>query len=881
MKVDALRSKYLEFFKSKKHLIKPSASLVPQNDPSLLFTGAGMNQFKDYFLGRVKPPARRITTTQKCLRTVDIEKVGRTVAHHTFFEMMGNFSFGDYFKKEAISWSWEFLLEKLKLPAEKLSVTVYQDDQEATDIWQKTVGLAPEKIFKFGESSNFWPANAPSEGPNGPCGPCSEIFFDRGEEYGCGLDTCSVDCDCNRFIEVWNLVFIQFDRQEDGTLAPLTQKSIDTGLGLERVAMILQNVSATLETDIFKPLIKHISEITKIDYQPQTEEGTRIKRIADHSRALVFMISDGVLPSNEGRGYVERRLLRRAARDGMTLGLKKPFLHRLVPTIIQTMKHGYPDLKDKQADITRIIKAEESKFLETVEQGMNLLEKTLSEITDEKEKVFPGEAAFKLHDTYGFPVDLTESILSEKGYKLDMLAYEQAMTEQRDRARQASKISQDIFADTPLNELKKILKKTEFVGHDKLEAKVKIEAILMDGKLVTEAPANNEVTVVTEKTPFYAASGGQVGDTGLFKGPDVEVKINDTRQMENYILHIGKVKKGVLQTGVTLKAQVNEERRLAIARNHTGTHLLQHALRKILGEHVKQSGSLVAPDRLRFDYTHFSVPSKEELAYVEDNVNQRIMENTKVSASESPIAEAKKSGALSFFGEKYGDIVRVVKIGDYSREFCGGIHLKNTAQVGQFKIISEHSIAAGVRRIEALTGTAVLKKNRETEEQLEQITALLNTAPNRLTEKIKEMQNELRAAQQVKLKQTKENNKEIAQALLDRTKPVKNVKIIAEILENQDMGNLRLIADKLRESPEPTIALLASITKKKANLIVTMSDSLIRDEFDSISLLKETAKIVGGSGGGRKNMAQAGGKDTAKLNEAAEHFLEIVPEKLP
>ncbi|MEK7448804.1 MAG: alanine--tRNA ligase [Planctomycetota bacterium] len=880
MKVNELRSRYLEFFKEKKHLIQPSASLVPLNDPSLLFTGAGMNQFKDYFLGRVAPPSKRITTSQKCLRTVDIEKVGRTVAHHTFFEMLGNFSFGDYFKKETITWAWEFLLNELKLPADQLYVSIYTDDREAYDLWHKIVGLPVEKIFKLGEASNFWPANAPSQGPNGPCGPCSEIFYDRGAEYGCGLPTCSVACDCNRFVEIWNLVFMQFNRQEDGTLKPLPQKNIDTGMGLERIAMVIQNVSSTFEIDIFRTIIKNILEVTKLDYHPQTEEGSRIKRIADHIRALVFLVADGVLPSNEGRGYVERRLLRRAFRDGMTLGLSKPFLYQLVPIVVQVMKRAYPELPDKETDLIRIIKSEENKFLETVEQGMTLLEKTIKDLSNRNEKRFPGEAAFKLYDTYGFPVDLTESILAEKGFKLDLLNYEEAMSRQKERARQSSKISQAVFASTPINEIKGILHHTEFIGYQQTVSPVKIEAIIADGALVNESEGNQEITIVTEKTPFYAESGGQVADTGSFKGPEVEVKITDTQRLENYILHIGKIKKGILRTGIILQAEVDSQRRQAIARNHTATHLLQNALRKILGEHLKQSGSLVAPDRLRFDYTHFSAPTRDELNSVEDYVNQRIMENAEVSSKETSLTQAKKLGALSFFGEKYGDNVRLVGIGDYSKELCGGTHLKNTGTIGYFKINNEHSIASGVRRIEAITGPEVLKKNREQTQRLEQVCELLNTAPNHLVEKIKALQQELKTAQQSLLRQAKQDNQEIARSLLNRTASTNNVKIIAEIFENKTMDELRTIADILRNSSEQIVALLGSTDNQKANLVLTMSENLVRAGFDSVSILKETAKLIGGSGGGRKNLSQAGGKNISKLNESMDYFVKMVTERL-
>jgi len=880
MKTDVLRTKFLNFFKGKDHKILPSAPLVPEGDLSLLFTGAGMNPFKEYFIGRAKPPHPRVTTSQKCLRTVDIEKVGRTPSHHTFFEMLGNFSFGDYFKKEAIAWAWEFLLVELKIPPERLSVSVYEDDDESYDIWLKEIKLPPEKIFKFGAKDNFWPANAPTDGPNGPCGPCSEIFYDRGPAYGCGLPSCNVACDCHRFIEIWNLVFTQFDRQEDGTLKPLPQKNIDTGMSLERLAAVVQNVPSNFDIDIFQSLIKEIAGLFKINYTSTTEEGARIRRIADHIRALVFISAEGILPSNEGRGYVARRILRAAARDGMTLGIKKPFLYKFVPVVVEVMKNAYPELIDKHQHIARIIKSEEAKFLETVDQGMALLEENMAHLTKEGKKIFPGDEAFKLYDTYGFPIDLTESILREKGFQLDFKGYEEAMQMQRERARASSQIAQQIFAQTPISQVKQILKETEFIGYETLESPVTIAAILVDGKLVPEAGQKTEVSIITGKTPFYGERGGQVGDKGWFRNNDLEIVINDTQYIENYIVHLGKVKKGTVKTGDSVQAIVNAEQRHSIARNHTATHLLQDALRKILGTHIEQAGSLVATDRLRFDFSHFTALTKDELILIEDMVNQRIRENHPVRTKHMPLNEAKKMGALAFFGEKYGETVRMVEVVDISRELCGGTHTASTGEIGLFKIAGESSIAAGTRRIEALTGTSALKSIRQEENTLRGIADLLETNPQKLTDKINSLLAELKSARQQLAQYCRTDNQELSKTLLTKAKEVKGIKIIAEMLENKTMDDLRAIGDCLRQLPDPLMVLLVAKHNERANLVLVLTSQLTNKGFDAVSLIKETSQIIGGSGGGRKDFAQAGGKDISRLNEVTNHFVQTVSAKI-
>lgn len=946
MKSDEIRDLFLDFFKSKKHRIIPSDSLVPSSkDPSLLFTGAGMNQFKNYFLGKTTPPSPRVASVQKCLRTVDIERVGRTTAHHTFFEMLGNFSFGDYFKKEAIHFAWEFLINKLHIPPERLSVTIYEKDKEAYNIWHNEIKLAENKIFHFGEDNNFWPANAPSDGPNGPCGPCSEIFYDFGEQYGCGSPTCTVGCDCNRFVEIWNLVFMEFNREDKEVLTPLQKKNIDTGMGLERLTAVMQGVVSNFETDIFKNLIKHIADIVKTDYSPSSEKGVRIKRIADHSRALTFLVGDGVLPSNEGRGYVERRILRRAVRDGMNLGMKKPFLYKLIPIVIEVMSKAYPELKDRHSQISRVIKAEEEKFQETIESGMKLLEDTIGNLKKTVNKIFPGEEAFKLYDTYGFPVDLTESILNERGFKLDIGGYEKALDEQKELSRAGSKIASEIFASSEIDGIRNILKETVYIGDETLSEKVTIESILVDGKLVQQYPepvasgteeiaqsrfgwdaSTKDIVIITDKTPFYAESGGQVGDTGWLKsvhpvrsehsqennkisksnhtildvsnGAGAEIEITDTQKMEKYILHIGRLKNGEIKVGMKLNAGVDAERRQTIACNHTATHLLHYALRTIIGSTVEQSGSLVLPDKFRFDYSMSQAPSDDEMRAVEELVNRLIRGNAKVTIKTMSLEDAKKTGAMALFSEKYADTVRVITIGDYSKELCGGSHIKQTGEIGSFRIVSDTSIAAGTRRIEAISGKETLKRAYELEKILSHSAKDLQTTIHQVPHKIKQLSEKLEETQRQLADYQKQENRQIGSALLERAIHIPTtgagIKLIAEILEDKTIDDLRIITDHLRDSGESVITLLGtstpygasnkeavpSGTDKKANLILMMTPKLCRDDFNAVTIIKEVASIIEGSGGGRKDLAHAGGKRADKLNDALTHFTNLVTNTL-
>jgi alanyl-tRNA synthetase len=888
MKVDEIRALFLGFFKDKGHQVYPSDSLIPSiQDPSLLFTSAGMNQFKNYFLGTEKPPVARTTSSQKCLRTTDIEKVGKTPAHHTFFEMLGNFSFGDYFKLEAIQFAWEFLTERLHIPKEQLSVSVYEEDKEAYNIWLNKIKIPENEIFRFGENNNFWPANAPTEGPNGPCGPCSEIFYDLGKEVGCGLPSCSVACDCNRFVEIWNLVFMEFERQDKGKLVPLKKKNIDTGMGLERITAVMQNVQSNFDIDIFNPIIKHITDIAKIDYIKTSAEGARIRRMADHSRAIVFLIADGVLPSNEGRGYVERRILRRAVRDALYLGVKKPILHKLVPSVIKVMDKAYPELKNKHLQISRLIKAEEEKFMETVESGIKLLDDVITKLRKSDTRVFPGEEAFRLYDTYGFPVDLTESILYEKNFKLDITGYEKCLGEQREKARASSKIASEIFAPSAIDELKNTLPETVYIGDETISSDVTIEGILVDRKLLAKFTTagfslfdSPQITIITDKTPFYAESGGQTGDTGFLRNKDTEFEITDTQKIEKYTIHIGKPKRGEIKVGMKILAEVNKERRQAIACNHTATHLLHHALRTIIGSTVEQSGSLVLPDRLRFDYSMSQAPSETELKAVEKLVNRYIRENQKVTIKTMAFESAKKAGALTLFTEKYPDSVRVISIGDYSKELCGGSHIKQTGEIGSFKIISDSSIAAGTRRIEAITAEEVEKKIREKEKLLSQSARLLETTSHQLPHKIKRVLEKLESAEKKLSQYHKQENNQIASAFLERAETVRNVRIIAEILENKTVEDLRQISDYLRKSAEAVIALLSIVSDNKVDLILMMTPKLCDDEFNAIALSKEIAEIIEGSGGGRKDLAFAGGKRADKFSESLTHFSNLVRKKL-
>src|SRR3989338_1409092 len=866
MNANNLRERFLRFFEKKGHVIVPSDSLVPTHDPTLLFTGAGMNQFKDQLLGRGKLTYTRATSSQKCLRTGDIDNVGKTASHHTFFEMLGNFSFGDYFKKETIEWAWEFLVQELKIPEERLSVSVYKDDQESYEIWEKLIRVPRSKIYRYGEKDNFWPSNAPTQGPNGPCGPCSEIFFDQGEKVGCGRKECEPAC--------------EYDRKEGGKLEPLPHKNVDTGMGLERMARVMQGAQTNFDIDIFSPIIKYIEEITQLKYNGQMANAVLMRRIADHVKACVFCISDGVLPSNEGRGYVERRLLRRAIRDGTQLGIKDCFLYKLVPIVSEIMQEQYPDIKKRRENIARIVKSEEEKFHETLEQGTRILEELMETLQKNKHKALPGREAFKLYDTYGFPLEMTESILNEKGFTVDKNGFEEELQKQRLLARTTSQMTGQVFDTGTLSRIKDNSKGTKFLGYEKCVSEGRVIAIIQGDQLVDVASAGSEVTVVLDQTAFYGESGGQIGDTGILEADGIHVQIADTKKNDDFILHIGKVVKGELKRGNVVHAKVNVQRRNAIRRNHSATHILHYALRRVIGQHAEQAGSLVSPDRLRFDFHHFSSLTKEELTSIEDLVNEKILENAPVCAKESTRQEAKNAGAIALFGEKYGETVRVVTLGDFSKELCGGTHINNAGEVGLLRIISESSVAAGIRRIEAITGIAALNRSREKETIIQEACGILNTNEDKLITKTQEILNELKNLQkEIHKAKQKELSGKIG-SFIESAKVVSNVKIITKKLDDATAHDLRKTIDMLMKSGEELAIVLGTSQNGRVTIVAALTPNLVKRGLHAGNISKEVAKIVGGGGGGRPDMAQAGGQWADKLDEALCFAAELLSNKI-
>jgi alanyl-tRNA synthetase len=870
--VDQLRSKFLKFFESKGHTVYPSDSLVPENDPSLLFTGAGMNQFKDMFLGKGRLPFSRAATCQKCFRTGDIDRVGRTPAHQTFFEMLGNFSFGDYFKAEVIPWAWEFLLSELKIPAEKLSVSVYEDDQEAYDIWLNKIGIPAERIYRFDAKDNFWPANAPKDGPNGPCGPCSEIFYDFGKERGCNDPGCNPSCNCGRFVEIWNLVFTQFDRQPDGSLEPLPKKNIDTGMGLERLAAVIQGVHSNFDIDVFVPIVKRVAELLDVEYSAGSEEGARIRRIADHVRGITFTICDGVAPSNEKQGYVLRKILRIALRDAMKLGKKETLLWKLVPTVIEVMKAQYPELEQRREHIVRVIKIEEEKFLEVVDEGTQILDRAMQELSAKGEKALPGEDAFRLYDTYGFPIDITQQILAEKGFTVDLRGFEQAMEKQRLAARAGTKMSGQIFDTGPLLHIKGTFNPTEFLGYEKLDCHAKVLAILKGEKFVESIDAQADITVLLDKTAFYGESGGQVGDTGKMTAEGVELAVTDCKRVESYFLHVCKLKKGTLKTGMDVHAAVDGHRREAVARAHTTTHLLQNALRTVLGKHVEQAGSFVEPDSFRFDFTHTGGMTQDELRRVQEFVNEKIVDNAPVKVVETSLDQAKKDGTLAFFGEKYGEKVRMVSVGDYSKELCGGTHLKRAGSAGYFRIVSESSVASGTRRIEAQTGLLAVKQAMANVESLKRLSETLGQPADRLMDGVKALQEQIKDLKGKLAQGSRQGAQEVAAKLMSSGKNIGGVCVIAAKLGEENFDELRGVNDFIRKQGMPYAALLCSVCEGKVNMIAALSQDVAAKGLDAVALIRAGASVVGGGGGGKKELAQAGGREPEKLDDALKAF---------
>lgn len=874
MGVNELREKFLAFFESKGHLRLASSSLVPHNDKSLLLINSGMAPLKPYFTGQQVPPRRRVTTCQKCIRTGDIENVGKTARHGTFFEMLGNFSFGDYFKEDAIPWAWEFFTEVMELPKDKLYVSIYLDDDEAFEIWNKKVGVPADRIFRMGKDDNFW------EHGVGPCGPCSEIYYDKGEEYGCGKPDCTVGCDCDRYMEIWNLVFTQFDKQEDGSYPRLARPNIDTGMGLERLATVMQGVESIFDVDTVKEIRDTVCRIAGKKYHENHDDDVSIRVITDHVRSMTFMTADGVLPSNNGRGYVLRRLLRRAARHGKLLGIDRTFLTEVCQVVIENSGEAYPELRDKQETIKKIIATEEENFYKTLDNGIEKLNEYMAEMGENK--ILDGKKVFKLYDTYGFPTDLTADILSEHGFTMDEEGFKAEMEAQRTKARNARETDTYMGAEeTVFHRLDPALA-TKFVGYDNFRTTDSVvTALVAEDEIAEEATAGANVTVLLDKTPFYAEMGGQVGDKGIIETEKGVVEITDTTRFGgNKFLHTGVVKSGSISLGDKVTAQIDILRRNAISRNHTATHILQKALREVLGNHVEQAGSYVSEDRLRFDFTHFEPISKEQLEKVEKIVNEKILDSLEVTCREMDIEEAKKLGAMALFGEKYGKVVRVVSIGDYSIELCGGCHLKNSAAAGCFKIVSESGIAAGVRRIEAITAFKALKFFSEKEALQSQIKAALRASSNNIMYKLNDIIEENKKLKKEVEKLKAQLSKGSIDEFISSKKTVGGIDIICGSIKDVDMNTLRKTGDMIKDKAPDSVIILGSVQDGKVCFIVNCCDKAVKAGAKAGNIVKTAAVICGGGGGGRPNMAQAGGKDPSKINEALEAAVKSTEEAL-
>ncbi len=863
--VNELRRMFLDFFESKEHLKMKSFSLVPHNDNSLLLINSGMAPLKPYFTGQEIPPRRRVTTCQKCIRTGDLENVGKTARHGTFFEMLGNFSFGDYFKHEAIAWCWEFLTEVVGLDADRLYPSIYENDEEAFEIWNKEIGIAPERIFRFGKEDNFW------EHGSGPCGPCSEVYYDRGEQYGCGKPGCTVGCDCDRYMEIWNNVFTQFDNDGKGNYTELTQKNIDTGMGLERLASVVQDVDSIFDVDTVLELRTKVCEIAGVSYKEDYDTDVSIRIITDHIRSATFMISDGIMPSNEGRGYVLRRIIRRAARQGRKLGIQETFLAALSNTVIEGSKDGYPELEEKKEFILNVLTQEENKFNKTIDQGLSILMEMEEKLTREGNKELSGEDTFKLYDTYGFPIDLTKEILEEKGFSVDEEGFRAAMEEQKVKARKARKVTNYMGADVTVYESIDPSVTSEFVGYDRLAHDSVISVLTTETELV-EALTDGEVgTIFVDETPFYATMGGQAGDIGVIRSENGTFQVEETvKLLGGKVGHIGRMTSGMFKAGDTVTLEVDAERRNATCKNHSATHLLQKALRMVLGSHVEQSGSYNDGERLRFDFSHFSAMTAEELVKVEQIVNEKIAENIPVVTEVLTLEKAKKTGAMALFGEKYGEKVRVVEMGDFSKEFCGGTHVGSTGLISSFKIISESGVAAGVRRIEALTGSSVSKYYAELEEKLEEASKILKTTPVNLLDRCGHLMAELKALQSENESLKSKAAKDALGDVMNQVKDVKGTKLLASKVSGVDMNGLRDLGDQLKEKLGEGVVVLASDKDGKVNLIAMATDGAMAAGAHAGNLIKSIAGLVGGGGGGRPNMAQAGGKNPAGIDAAVE-----------
>ncbi len=874
--VNELRRMYLEFFESKGHLKMNSFSLVPQNDKSLLLINAGMAPLKPYFTGQEIPPRRRVTTCQKCVRTGDIENVGKTARHLTFFEMLGNFSFGDYFKKEAIAWSWEFLTKTIGMEPDRLYPSIYGEDDEAFEIWNKQIGIPADRITRFyrdenGDCDNFWEHGA------GPCGPCSEIYYDRGEKYGCGRPDCRVGCDCDRFMEVWNNVFTQFESDGNHHYTELENKNIDTGMGLERLAVVVQDVDSVFDIDTMKAIRDRVCKMAGAVYETDEKKDISIRLITDHIRSVTFMTSDGILPSNEGRGYVLRRLLRRAARHGRLLGIKGLFLAELAQTVIAESKDGYPELEEKKEYIVKVLTNEEEKFNRTIDQGILILSELEEKLAAAGGRVLSGEDAFRLYDTYGFPIDLTQEILSERGFSVDMDGFHRAMQVQKSTARDARAVTNYMGADATVYDEIDVGITSSFVGYGCTSAESKISVITTDKEIVEGLVAGESGTIIVDETPFYATMGGQAGDTGIITCGGARFEVGDTVKLKGgRIAHVGAVAEGMFHTGDTVTLTVDAGLRAATCKNHSATHLLQEALRQVLGTHVEQAGSLVTPDRLRFDFTHFSAMTAEELAKTEEIVNCKIAERLAVETQVLKLEDAKKTGAKALFGEKYGETVRVVSMGEFSKELCGGTHVGNTGEITAFRILSESGVAAGVRRIEAITADGVFAHYRQLEDELNAAAKAAKAEPAALTKKIEAMQEEL--------KQLHAENERLAAKLansslgdvMSQVKELGGMKVLAAKVPEADMNGLRNLGDQLKEKLGEGVVFLASAKDGKVSLVAMATEGAVKQGAHAGNLIREAAALVGGGGGGRPNMAQAGGKNPEGIDAAIARVYEIL-----
>ena len=874
--VNEIREAFLKFFESKEHLRLPSFSVVPHNDNSLLLINSGMAPMKPYFTGQEIPPKKRVATCQKCIRTGDIENVGKTARHGTFFEMLGNFSFGDYFKDEIIPWSWEFVTKIMEIPEDKLYVTIYEEDEETGKIWKEKVGLPQDRIVKLGKADNFW------EHGTGPCGPCTEIYYDRGEAYGCDSPTCGVGCDCDRYMEFWNLVLTQFNAEENGTYTELKQKNVDTGMGLERMATIMQGVDSIFDVDTVKSIRDAVCEKANVTYGKDHKTDVSVRVITDHIRSVTIMTADGVLPSNEGRGYVLRRLLRRAARHGKLLGIHGEFLAELSKAVIGCSGEAYPELVEKQEYIFKILSVEENSFYKTIDKGMEILKADMDEMKAAGIKTMCGEKSFRLYDTYGFPVDLTKEILEEEGMDIDEPAFEKEMKEQKERARLARAKSNYMGAAETVYNALPVEMQTIFAGYDVSDvADAKILAVAANDVLADTAKAGDSVSVFLDRTPFYAESGGQVGDHGIIKTESGKVQVTDCiKVVGGKIAHIGQVVEGSIKVGETACAMKDEAYRLASARNHSATHLLHKALRTVLGTHVEQAGSYVSNERLRFDFTHFAAMTPEEIKEVEKLVNDGIFAAYDIQAEEMSIEEARNMGAMALFGEKYGDVVRVVDMGGYSIELCGGAHLHNTAQIGSFKILSENGVAAGVRRIEAVTGTEALCHYQAQEDAIKEVCRMVKTTPDKLTARLEQL-----------LAEQKETAKELeklkakmaggaADEILQSKTEINGVAVLAAEVKDMDGNALRTMGDQLKNKLGSGIVVLASSKDGKVSLLAMATEDVVKKGIHAGNIIKAAAAVCGGGGGGRPNMAQAGGKDAAKIGDALEKAKEVIGEQI-